>query len=158
MAETRPRRASGARSCTMVFARPNIVEVPTVSAIIEAMAAVDGAIGATTGPADPVSDMDRIVAAVARLDLALARARNQADRLSHARAAYAGTLVSAASQIAVVRDLIGGRGGGVSARTKLAEAERQYALAQVETDPVAALDTVRRAVTLARDADALARY
>lgn len=126
--------------------------------IIDAMTAVDDALATGSGPADPVSDLDRIGDAVARLDLALASARNQADRLAHARAAYAGTLVSAASQIAVVRDLIGGRGGRVSARTKLAEAERQYALAQVETDPVEALDTIRRAVTLARDADALARY
>ena len=127
-------------------------------AIIDAMAAVDEALATGGGQSDPVSDLDRIGEAVARLDLAMASARNQADRLAHARAAYAGTLVSAASQIAVVRDLIGGRGVGVSARTKLAEAERQYALAQVETDPVEALDTIRRAVTLARDADALARY
>jgi hypothetical protein len=31
-------------------------------------------------------------------------------------------------------------------------------LAEAETDPVEALDTIRRAVTHARDADALARY
>ncbi len=133
-------------------------DAETGRAIIDAMAAVDGVIAARQGLADPVSDLDRIGEAVARLDLALASARNQTDRLTHARAAYSGTLVSAASQIAAVRDLIAGRGGTVSARTKLAEAERQYALAQVEPDPVEALDTVRRAVTLARDADALARY
>ena len=127
-------------------------------AIIDAMAAVEAALATGESSIDPVGDLDRIGDAVARLDLAMASARNQVDRLAHARAAYAGTLVSAASQIAVVRDLIGGRGGGVSARTKLAEAERQYALAQVETNPVEALDTIRRAVTLARDADALARY
>ena len=138
--------------------RDTAPDAETGRAIIDAMAAVDHALAPTGGPADPVADLDSIGAAVGQLDLALASARNQADRLSHARAAYAGTLVSAASQIAVVRELIGSRGGTVSARTRLAEAERQYALAQVETDPVAALDTVRRAVTLARDADALARY
>ena len=137
--------------------RDTAPDAETGRAIIDAMAAVDHALAPTGGPADPVADLDSIGAAVGQLDLALASARNQADRLSHARAAYAGTLVSAASQIAVVRELIGSRGGTVSARTRLAEAERQYALAQVETDPVAALDTVRRAVTLARDADALAR-
>jgi hypothetical protein len=59
-----------------------------------------------------------------------------------------------------VRDLIGSRGGSVSARTRLAEAERQLMLAQAaaDSDPVEALDAVRRAVTHARDADALARY
>ncbi|MGV8896336.1 MAG: hypothetical protein ACOH10_12690 [Rhodoglobus sp.] len=138
--------------------RDTAPDAETGRAIIDAMAEVDGVIEARGGPRDPVSELDRLGAAVAHLDLALASARNQADRLTHARAAYAGTLVSAASQIAVTRELIGSRGGGVSARTKLAEAERQYALAQAETDPVAALDTVRRAVTLARDADALARY
>ncbi|MBC7590937.1 MAG: hypothetical protein H7226_07830 [Salinibacterium sp.] len=137
--------------------RDSAPDADTGSAIIESMAAVDAALVAD-GLRDPVSDLDRIGAAIARLDAALASARNQADRLAHARAAYAGTLVSAASQIAVVRDLISSRGGGVNARTRLAEAERQYALAQLEADPVEALDTVRRAVTLARDADALARY
>lgn len=133
-------------------------DAETGQAIIEAMTAVEGAIALGSGPADPVSELDRIGAAVDRLDLALASARNQTDRLAHARSAYAGTLVSATSQIAVVRGLIGERRGGVSARTALAEAERQFALAQAETDPVAALDTIRRAVTLARDADALARF
>jgi hypothetical protein len=139
-------------------ARDTAPDAETGRAIIDAMAAVDRALAPNGGPANPVADLDSIGAAVGQLDLALASARNQADRLSHARAAYAGTLVSAASQIAVVRQLIGSGGGTVSARTRLAEAERQYALAQVETEPVAALDTVRRAVTLARDADALARY
>ncbi len=138
--------------------RDTAPDAETGRAIIDAMAEVDSVIEPHGGPVDPVSDLDRIGAAVAHLDLALASARNQADRLAHARAAYAGTLVSAASQIAVTRELIGSRGGAVSARTKLAEAERQYALAQAETDPVAALDTIRRAVTLVRDADALARY
>lgn len=127
-------------------------------AIIEAMADLEKSLVAHPGLADPVAELDRIGDAVAALDLTLASARNQSDRLAHARAAYAGTLVSAASQIAVVRELVATKGGGVSARTRLAEAERQYALAQVETDPVEALDTVRRAVTLARDADALARF
>ena len=66
--------------------------------------------------------------------------------------------MSAKSQISVVRAYIGKNGGGVAARTRLAEAERQLMLAEAATDPVEALDTVRRAVTHARDADALARY
>jgi plasmid stabilization system protein ParE len=127
--------------------------------IIDAIAAVEAALAAS-GSKDPVAELDRIGDAVADLDLALASARNQAQRLTHARAAYDGTLVSANSQIAVVRDLIGSRGGSVSARTRLAEAERQLMLAQAaaDSDPVEALDAIRRAVTHARDADALARY
>ena len=109
-------------------------------------------------PADPVADLDRLGDAIADLDLALASSRNQAQRLAHARAAYEGTLVSAQSQIAIARDLVARGGTGVAARTRLAEAERQFEIARAETDPVEALDAIRRAVTHARDADALARY
>lgn len=106
----------------------------------------------------PVADLNRLEDAIADLDLALAGARNQTQRLAHARAAYAGTLLTARSQLDVARELVARGGVGVDARTRLAEAERQLTLAAAETDPVAALDTVRRAVTHARDAEALARY
>jgi hypothetical protein len=138
--------------------RDKAPDAETGQGIIDAMAAVEAALKAPSGPADPVAELDRIGEAVAQLDLALASARNQASRLAHARAAYEGTLVSATSQIAAVRDYIGSHGSGVGARTRLAEAERQYELAKAATDPVEALDTIRRAVTHARDADALARY
>jgi len=128
----------------------------TTQGIIDAMSAAEAPLKG--GDSDPVASLDRIGEAVAQLDLALASARNQASRLAHARAAYEGTLVSATSQIAAVREYIGSHGAGVGARTRLAEAERQYELARAATDPVEALDTIRRAVTHARDADALARY
>jgi len=136
--------------------RDKAPDADTTQGIIDAMAAVEKSLSG--GTKDPVAELDRIGEAVAQLDLALASARNQASRLAHARAAYEGTLVSATSQIAAVREYIGSHGGGVGARTRLAEAERQYELAQAATDPVEALDTIRRAVTHARDADALARY
>ena len=64
------------------------------------------------------------------------------------------------SQIAAVRGFItaGGSGVGAKARSRLSEAERELVTAKAEADPVEALDTARRAVTNARDADALARY
>ncbi|MBX3098555.1 MAG: hypothetical protein KF761_03165 [Salinibacterium sp.] len=130
----------------------------TRQGIIDAMAAVEAALAAPAGPSDPIAELDNVGSAVAQLDLALASARNQTSRLAHARAAYEATLVSATSQIADVREYISQHGSGVGARTRLAEAERQYQLAQSATDPVDALDTIRRAVTHARDADALARY
>ena len=96
---------------------------------------------------------------MAALDTALASARNQAQRLEHARIALAGALVSAKSQLEAVRALkASGRRVGADARTRIAEAERQLELAETEADPVEALDAARRAVTHARDADALARY
>jgi plasmid stabilization system protein ParE len=138
--------------------RDSAPDAETGAAIIAAMAQVESALASGGGPGHPVAELDRIGTAVAQLDLALASARNQASRLAHARAAYEGTLVSATSQIAVARELIARRGGNVTARTRLAEAERQLMIAQAETDPVEALDAIRRAVTHARDADALARY
>ncbi len=134
-------------------------DADTGAAIIAAIAGVERALAhRPAGPSDPMAELDHLGDAVNALDLALASARNQTERLSHARAAYAGTLVSVTSQIATARDYIGQHGAGVDARTRLAEAERQLTIAQAEVDPVEALDAVRRAVTLARDSDALARY
>ncbi|CAN5142531.1 hypothetical protein BH11ACT4_BH11ACT4_08540 [soil metagenome] len=139
--------------------RDTAPDAETGKAIIDAIAGIEKILAARAdGPIDPTGELDRLGDAVNALDLALASARNQADRLSHARAAYEGTLVSVKSQIAAAHDYIGHRGGGVDARTRLAEAERQLAIAEAETDPVEALDAVRRSVTLARDADALAHY
>lgn len=147
-----------ARSATDI-AEAKAVTAPdaeTGQAIIDAIRGVESALNATTK--DPVADLDRIGDAVAGLDLALASARNQTQRLEHARTAYLGTVVSATNQIATAREFIASRGASVEARTRLAEAERQLAIAGAAADPVEALDTIRRSVTLAQDADALARY
>jgi hypothetical protein len=135
----------------------------TGAAIVDAIDQLEkqlAAIATATAPADPIRQLDELNAAIAELDTALASARNQAQRLSHARAALVGTLVSAKSQITATRGFIGagGRRVGADARTRLSEAERELAVAEAEADPVDALDAARRAVTNARDADALARY
>jgi len=106
----------------------------------------------------PLEQVEQLNEAAAELENALATARNQQQRFEHARAAYQGTLVAARSQISVVRELVGKGGASARARTRLAEAERQLMIAEAETDPVEALDAIRRSVTHARDADALARY
>jgi hypothetical protein len=110
--------------------------------------------------ADPVADLDALATALARLDETLAVARTAQQRLDSARAALVGALEIAASHIRTASDYIAGRRGrvGPDARTRLAAAERELALARLEADPVAALDGARRAATLATDADALARY
>ena len=145
--------------------RENAPDAMTGAAILAAIDAVETVLAAVSEqkrPADPVANLDKLNAAIARLDLALASARNQAQRLEHARTALAGTLVSARSQIAAVRGFIlaGGREVGADARTRLNEAERELTSAEAgaEAEPVDALDAARRAVTHARDADALARY
>jgi hypothetical protein len=109
---------------------------------------------------NPAADLVRLRMAMDGLDMTRSAARNRQLRLENARDALAGALLAARSQIAVTRDYITARADrvGAPARTRLAEAERQLTLAEAEADPVTALDTARRSMTLATDADALARY
>lgn len=106
---------------------------------------------------DPLAELDALVAAADDLDVAVSAARNQQRRLEGAREAFAGARLTARSEIDRARDALRA-GGGQDARTRLAEAERQLALAEAASDPVEALDAARRAQTHARDADVLARY
>ena len=134
----------------------------SATAVNQAIAALQTELVAAAKPGrrDPAAQLDRLVDASDKLDVAVAAAQNQQRRLDGARAALGGALVSATSQIAAVTDYIDGHRGGVGAdaRTRLAEAERQLMLAHNESDPVTALDIARRAQTDARDADALAKY
>jgi len=130
------------------------------AAIGAAIAAVETAVAAVS-KRNPASSLDALGGAIASLDNALASARNQKERLEHARAALGGTLASVESQLSEVRAFVtvGGRRVGADARTRLAEAERELAAATIPgADPVEALDAARRAVTHVRDADALARF
>ena len=154
-----------AQKADLAEARTERAQAPdadTGAAIVDAIDSVEKAIAAAAAakrPSDPIDALDRLNAAIAELDTALASARNQTQRLEHARTALAGTLVSAKSQLAAVRGFItaGGRGVGADARSRLREAERELEVAEAAADPVEALDAARRAVTHARDADALAR-
>jgi hypothetical protein len=147
------------------IARDAAPDADTGAAVIAAMSDVDAALDlveAADRVADPIADVELLGHAVESLDLALAGARNQTQRLEHARSALVGALIGALigakSQIAVARDAMAGGRSGVDARTRLAEAERQLMLAESESDPVEALDAARRATTAARDAEALANY
>jgi hypothetical protein len=117
-------------------------------------------LGRPNRPSDPAADLATLREAMDGLDVIRSEARNRQLRLENARTALTGALLTAESQITVTRDFIVANRGrvGASARTRLAEAERQLALAKAESDPVTALDTARRAMTHATDADALARF
>jgi len=108
----------------------------------------------------PSVDIARLREAMGGLDVIRSDARNRQLRLDNARTALGGALLAAKSQITLTRGVITAHRGrvGASARTRLAEAERQLALAEAEADPVTALDTARRAMTHATDAEALARF
>jgi len=151
-------RADGRTARTEALA--TLDEAPdaeTAAAITAAVAETDAAIAAAApGDArDPVPALDGIRTAMDQLEVALAASRTQAQRLAHAREAYAGARVSAQSQLAAARAALG-RGGSAGARARLAEAEEELALAERSTDPVEALDAARRAITHARDAEVLA--
>lgn len=109
---------------------------------------------------DPVAELEHLRPIQDLLDTTLATARNRRQRLENARVALVGALAIAKSQIAAAKQVMtsGRRDASAAARTRLAEAERNLAMAAVEADPVVALDTARRANSLAQDADALARY
>ena len=137
---------------------------PTTGAAVNtSMGEVDRVLAALGDPqaiADPAAGIQQVENAIGSLDLALGSARNQAERLEHARTALAGALLTARSQISTTSDFIDSRRGGVGtdARTRLAEAQRLLTIAEAEADPVIALDTARSSATYSRDADALARY
>ncbi len=137
---------------------PDPAHGAAITAAMDAVRAVLPPVGSTEVPADPVRSLDRLARAVADLDTTLAAARNQEDRLRHARTALEGALVTARSQIGVSKGLIARGRGSLGARTRLAEAERHLVIAEAEADPVEALDAARRAITHARDAEDLARY
>lgn len=109
---------------------------------------------------DPARELAALREAMNGLDIGRSEARNRQLRLENARSALHPAVLASHSQIQLTRSFITGNRArvGAAARTRLAEAERQLSLAEAEVDPVIALDTVRRAMTYATDADALARY
>jgi hypothetical protein len=167
-----------AESLSVDSARLNELAARTESDLTEARAARDSAADPDSGgriadaitaieaeinqldAGDPAASIGRLQSKIAALDSALAKARNQAERTEHARAALAGVLVSAHSQIAATEEFITGNRGdiGAEARTRLAEAKRLLTVAEAQADPVEALDTARSSATYSRDADALARF
>lgn len=144
--------------------RRDSAEVP--EAVAEISAGIDIASAALTRASDrssvpdPLARLDTLREAEARLDAALSSARSRQQRIDSAREALRGALFSARSHLDVASTFISENRSrvGPDARTRLAEAERQLALAEAADDPVDALDTARRVSRLAQDADALARY
>lgn len=136
-------------------------DADTAAGITRAVADVDAAIADTADAdaRDPLPTLTRLRGALDALEVSLAAARSQAQRLSHAREALDAALVTARIQLAEAEAAGRGR-GAAGARARLEDARRELALAEREasTDPVAALDAARRAITHARDADVLARY
>jgi hypothetical protein len=113
------------------------------------------------GRYDPLAAIRRIQEAGGRLDQALATVRDRQQQAQRARASLEQALLAARSEISATQDFITTRRGGVGgeARTRLAEAQRQYdqAVAAAESDPVSALNHAQQADALAEQAGQLAR-
>lgn len=129
-------------------------------AITQAVAQLDRAAGdGAASAADPLEQLADLREAMDAVEVSLASSRTQAQRLAHAREAYHAARVQAEAQLLVARDAVGS-GGSAGARARLEDAvdELRASRGMLETDPVGALDAVRRALTHARDAEVLARY
>jgi chromosome segregation ATPase len=131
-----------------------------ISAGIDVASTALGSAGDRSSLPNPLARLDTLREAEFRLDAALSSARSRQQRIDSAREALRGALFSARSHLDVASGFIAANRSrvGPDARTRLAEAERQLALAEAADDPVEALDTARRVSRLAQDADALARY
>jgi hypothetical protein len=93
---------------------------------------------------DPARRLDSVRAADIELDAALATARSERRRLDNAREAMRGAMFTADSNLRIAADVISAHRDrvGADARTRLAEAKRQLALAEAAAadDPVEAPD------------------
>ncbi|GLZ78993.1 membrane protein [Actinorhabdospora filicis] len=113
-----------------------------------------------SGSFDPLDAVRRLEEADGALDASLADIRDLEARQQRARAALDQAALAARSRIAAAEDFINTNRGGVGseARTRLAEARRQYdqAVAASSSDPIAALEAAQRADQLAASAQELA--
>ncbi|MEV0644382.1 TPM domain-containing protein [Phytomonospora sp. NPDC050363] len=113
-----------------------------------------------SGSYDPLDALRRLEEADTALDKALADIRDLEARRQRARTSLEQAALAARSQIAAAEDFINTNRGGVGseARTRLAEARRQYdrAVELSGTDPMAALAAAQQADQLAASARDLA--
>ena len=109
---------------------------------------------------DPVGTVARLTEAEAKLDEALAPARDQRARHDRARTLLTEALAQAETRVAAVQDYITTRRGAVGpeARTRISEAARKLAEAKAlaQSDPEAAVSNAEQARALADQAAQLA--
>jgi hypothetical protein len=131
-------------------AAPEVAE-PLRSAVAAAEKALAGVAG--RDPAAAIGDVERVNAG---LHDALGKLRDAAAQAERAKAQLARVTTEAQAAVAATQEFIAMRRGavGATARTRLAEAERQLtqALTAARTDPVEALRSAQQSVALATSA------
>lgn len=131
----------------------------TAGVVARAEAALTAADAAAGGARpDPIGALRLLDEANTALEQGLRQARDAQDQARKAAAALDQALLTARSAVAAAEDFITTRRGavGTTARTRLAEAQRNLQLAG-GTDPVAALRAAQQADALAQEALRLAR-
>jgi hypothetical protein len=127
-----------------------------------AIASLEGALAALPAPGarlDPIGSLSALRQANTALDDAVAERINRAQHQERLRAQLVTAIDDAERQIASARSMITDYRMpiGPDARTRLAEAERQFAGITEERDPELALARARRAAALAAEATAYAQ-
>ncbi|WP_418276883.1 hypothetical protein ACNHYB_02940 [Isoptericola jiangsuensis] len=129
-----------------------------VDAAVDSLQEALDALPAPGAPADPVGSLTRVRQASTALDDAVRRRLEHDGRTRRAAAQLTPALDDAARQIATARAVVEDYRApvGPDARTRLAEAERELAAARTLSEPEQAVDTARRAASLAAEAATLA--
>jgi hypothetical protein len=138
-------------------ARAGLATAPAAVAAALTSAADDAdRVLATIAERDPATAITEVERVNTALHTALGGMRDAAEQAARAKAQLARVVSEAESAVGAARDFVATRRGavGATARTRLAEAERQLtqALALRDSDPVAALAAAQQAVALANAA------
>jgi hypothetical protein len=144
-----------AESSQVVADRPNDRRASAVARAQASAATVRGQM-ASVNAFDPLAALRELEQASAGLDRTLADARPQEARQEHARGVLDQSMLLARSSLTGTGDFIATRRGsvGVTARTRLAEAQRHYlqGVAVAQSDPETAVAQAQDADTLALEA------
>lgn len=148
-------RKSIARGVKLQAQVPSDAAVRVGEELTAALATVDAL--EPRAAAEPTAVVAEISRVRDRIDVALGSARSARDRIDGARSALPGTIATARSAIAHAEAIIN-QGSSADARVRLLAAQDALAASRTADNAVSALDTVRRAIRHAEDAEALARY
>ncbi|MEL0627762.1 TPM domain-containing protein [Salinibacterium amurskyense] len=134
----------------------------TAAALQPSIASAEAALAAAqSATADPVASLSALGDANAALETVFVGVRDQQAAIAQAATQLSAALAAAQSRITTTAQFITTRRGGVgsSARTKIAEADRQFkqALALQASDPVTAVTHARTADQLAASAYEIAQ-
>ncbi|WP_425953681.1 hypothetical protein [Xylanimonas sp. McL0601] len=140
-------------------AMPAAKRAGAVDAAVAGLEEALASLPAPGAPSDPVGGLTRVRQANTALDDAVAAVEEAGRRAKAARTQLATALLDAEQQVLNARRAVDDYRApvGPTARTRLAEAERELTEARGETDPERQLARARRAASLGAEASAIAQ-